>query len=282
MAHCAPGGSGWTGEEEGKIVHALKAAGIKWRGGDCEHLQEYGLSQDACCRMMEAIGMDTPSTDVFASKEAPRLQECARYWHKGDSVWENQRGAERLCHLYVHRAKRDSEGIENKIIADSARGVLVPTELGSGDARGEGLRSKMDSITLNEFVFAPDGEIYMDATGSYLPLPGRAWSTHSYYVDGPQGHPTGDESLIQRIQAMPMRGMFEERDDTTVEVRTLLFEEIDRVVHYRKDGMHDRVEAKQASSPVKSPHWCDDENLIWGNSPRPTQDKGDGPHARSR
>ena len=81
------------------------------------------------------------------------------------------------------------------------------TGLGSGDARGEVLISKMDSITLKEFVFAPDEEIFMDATGTSLPSAGQAWSTHVYYVDGAQCHPTGDEAFIWRIQAVPMRVM---------------------------------------------------------------------------
>ena len=65
----------------------MKAAGIKSKGGDGEHPEEYGLSRDAYCRVMEGLGMDTASADVFASKEAPKLQRCARYWQKGDSAW---------------------------------------------------------------------------------------------------------------------------------------------------------------------------------------------------
>ena len=61
---------------------------------------------------------------------------------------------------------------------------------------------------------------------------------------------------------MPMRVMFEGSNDPGVEVKTLSFDEIDGVVHYMKDGMHDRVVAKQARSRVKSPHWWDDEILI--------------------
>ena len=63
---------------------------------------------------------------------------------------------------------------------------------------------------------------------------------------------------------MPMRVMLEESKDPKVEVKTLTFDEVDRVVHYMKDGMHDRVAAKQARSRVKSPHWWDDQNLITG------------------
>ena len=262
--HYAPGGSQWTGEEEEKSFRAVKAAGIKSKGGDGEHLQEYGLSRDAYCRMMAGLGMDTPSTDVFASKEVPKLQKCARYWHMGDSAWNKHWGAEMWGHLYVQGAQRDSEKIVNKIIADRAKGVLVVTKAGSGDACGEVLRSKINSIALNEFVFAPDEEIFMEFTGISLPSPGQAWSTHAYYVDGAQCHPTGDEALIRRIQAVPMRVMFEESNDPKVEVKTSSFDEIDRVVHYMKDGMHVGVAAKQARSRVNSPHWWDDQNLITG------------------
>ena len=138
------------------------------------------------------------------------------------------------------------------------------TGLGSGHARDEVLRSKIESIVLNEFAFPPDEEIFMDATGTSLPSSGQAWSTHAYYVDGAQCHPTGDEASIRRIQAVPMRVMFEESNDLKVEVKTLSFDEIDRVVYYMKGGMHDRLASKQARSRVISPHWWDDQNLITG------------------
>ena len=63
---------------------------------------------------------------------------------------------------------------------------------------------------------------------------------------------------------MPMRVMFEESKYPKVEVKTLSFDEINRVVHYMKDAMHDRVAAKQPSSRVQSPHWWDNQNLITG------------------
>ena len=199
LTHYAPGGSQRTGDEEEKILRAVKAAGTKSKGGNGEHLQEYGPSQDAYCCMSEGLAMDTPSTDSFASKEAPKLQKSVRYWHKGDSAWNKHWGAERWGHLYVHGAERDSVRIVNTIIAKRAKGVLVLTGLGSGAARGEVRRSRIDSISLNEFVFAPDEEIFMDATGTSLPSPGQAWSTHASNVDGAQCHPTGDEAFTQRI-----------------------------------------------------------------------------------
>ena len=152
----------------------------------------------------------------------------------------------------------------NKIIADRAKAVMVLTGLGSGDARGKVLRFKSDSIALNEVVFARDEEILMDATGTSLPSVGQAWSAHAYYVDGAQSPLTGDEALIWRIQALPMSVIFQESNDPKVEVKTLSFDEIDRVVHYMKDGMHDRVAGKLARGLVTSPHWWDDHILITG------------------
>ena len=89
LTHYAPGGSQWTGDEEAKIVRAVKAARIKSKGSDAEHIQEYGLAREAYQRMIGALSMEIPLKNVFASKETPKLQICARYWHKGDSVWTN-------------------------------------------------------------------------------------------------------------------------------------------------------------------------------------------------
>ena len=55
-----------------------------------------------------------------------------------------------------------------------------------------------------------------------------------------------------------------ERKHSKVQVNTLSFDEMDRVVHYMNDGMHDRVAAKQGRSRVKSPHSWDDQNSITG------------------
>ena len=61
---------------------------------------------------------------------------------------------------------------------------------------------------------------------------------------------------------MPMRVMYEDSNNSKVEMKSLSFDEIDRVVGYMKDGMHYRGAAKQARSRVKSPHWWNDQNLI--------------------
>ena len=83
-------------------------------------------------------------------------------------------------------------------------------------------------------------------------------------MNGAQSHAMGNDALILRIPAVPMRVMFEESNHRKVEVKTLSFDEIDRVVQYMKDGMHDHGAAKQARGRVKSPHWWDDQNLITG------------------
>ena len=94
----------------------------------------------------------------------------------------------------------------NEIIPDRARAVLVLTGLGSGNATGEGLRSKIDSIALNEHVFAPDGEMFNDATGASLPPLGWSWSIHWYHMDGAHHPRTSDDALVQMIQTVPMMG----------------------------------------------------------------------------
>ena len=117
-----------------------------------------------------------------------------------------------------------------KIIADRAKGILVLTQPSSEDAHGNILRSNIDSIALNELVFAPYEEMFMDDMGSPLWSPGRAYSTLAYYVDGTKSHPCGDEALIQRIQGLPMRVMFELSNDCKVEVNTLSLDEMGLVV----------------------------------------------------
>ena len=79
------------------------------------------------------------------------------------------------------------------------------TELIQGNAHGEVLRSKTDTICLNEFVFALDEDIFTDVTAFSLPSPGRAWSCRLYYVDVTQSHRKGEEVLIQGIQTVCMR-----------------------------------------------------------------------------
>ena len=129
---------------------------------------------------------------------------------------------------------------------------------------GRPWRSSEIRDRLHRLVFALDEEIFMAAIGSLFPSPGLAWSTRAYYVDGAKSHPTGDEAAIWRIQAVPLTVMFEESSDPKVEVKTLWFDEIYRVIHYMKDWKHDRVAAKQARSQVKSPHCWDEQNLITG------------------
>ena len=42
-----------------------------------------------------------------------------------------------------------------------------------------------------------------------MPSPGQAWGTKAFLVDGAQAQPTGDEVFIRRVEAVPMRVMFE-------------------------------------------------------------------------
>ena len=102
----------------------------------------------------------------------------------------------------------------DKIVADRAKGILVITGIGSTPCPLEGLNSTLDSITLNEMSFGPEGEFFIDAKGLSMPSPGQAWGTKAFLVDGAQAQPTGDEAFSCRVQAVPMKVMFEPGEGT--------------------------------------------------------------------
>ena len=154
-----------------------------------------------------------------------------------------------------------------KIVADRAKGILVITGIGSTPCPLEGLKSTLDSITLNEMSFVLDEELFIDAKGVSMPSPGQAWGTKAFLLDGAQAQPTGDEAFIRRVEALPMRVMFEpkERTDQPVDgIDILSYSEIDDVVNYMRMGMHDRVAAKKRRAMVTSPHAWDDKMLVTG------------------
>ena len=104
----------------------------------------------------------------------------------------------------------------------------------------------------------------IEAKGIPMSAPGQAWSTKAFLVDGSQCQPTRDEAFIRRVEAVPMRVMFEEKSDPTERVDVLSHSEMDRVVAYMRMGMHDRVAARKERAQAKSPHWWDDRELVTG------------------
>ena len=154
-----------------------------------------------------------------------------------------------------------------KIIADRAKGILVITGIGSTPCPLEGLKSTLDSITLNEMSFGSEEELFIDAKGVSMPSPGQAWGTKAFLVDGAQAQPTGDEAFIRRVEAVPMKVMFEPKEGTDQPIDgidVLSHAEMDYVVNYMRMGMHDRVAAKKSWAMVTSPHWWDDKMLVTG------------------
>ena len=145
------------------------------------------------------------------------------------------------------------------------RGFLVITSIGSIPCLLEGLKSTLDSITLNEMSFGPEEELFIDAKGLSMPSPAQAWGTKASLVDGAQAQPTGDEGFIRRVGAVPMRVMFEPKEGTDQPmdgIDVLSHAKIDHVVNYMRMGMHDRVAAKKGRAMVTSPHWWDDKMLV--------------------
>ena len=100
-----------------------------------------------------------------------------------------------------------------------------------------------------------------------MPSPGQAWGTKAFLVDGAQVQPTGVEAFIRRVEAVPMRIMFEPREGTDQPMDGIVIlshAEIDHVVNYMRMGMHDRVAARKGRAMVTSPHWWDDKMLVTG------------------
>ena len=169
--------------------------------------------------------------------------------------------------MYWHGSLENTGRTVEKIVAARAEGILVITGIGSTPCPLEGLKSTLDSITLNEMSFGPEEEWFIDAKGLSMPSPGQALGTKAFLVDGAQAQPTGDNAFIRRIEAVPMRVMFEPKEGTDQAmdgIVVLSHAEIDHVVNYMRMGMHDRVAAKKGRAMVTSPHWWDDKMLVTG------------------
>ena len=263
----ACGSSQWNVEEEDRVSRAVQAVGVKSRGDRGVQLTEYGMAPQVYDRMIQTLGAEAPETDVFASRDAPLLRKCRRHWHRGDSAWHRHWGLKEWGPMYWHGSLDNTRRTVEKIIADRAKGILVITGIGSTPCPLEGLKSTLDSITLNEMSFGPEEELFIDAKGVSMPSPGQAWGTKAFLVDGAQAQPTGDEAFIRRVEAVPMKVMFEPKEGTDQPIDgidVLSHAEIDDVVNYMRMGMHDRVAAKKRRAMVTSPHWWDDKMLVTG------------------
>ena len=169
--------------------------------------------------------------------------------------------------MYWHCSLENTRCTVERIVPDRAKGILVITGIGSTPCPLEGLKSTLDSITLNEMSFGAEEELFIDAKGLSMPSPGQAWGTKAFLVDGAQALPTGDEAFIRRVEAVPMWVMFEPKEGTDQPMDgddILSHAEIDHVVNYMRMGMHDRVAAKKRRAMVTSPHWWDDKMLVTG------------------
>ena len=71
--------------------------------------------------------------------------------------------------MYWHGSLDNTRRTVEKIIADRAKGILVITGIGSTPCPLEGLKSTLDSITLNEMSFGPEEELFIDAKGVSMP-----------------------------------------------------------------------------------------------------------------
>ena len=259
--------SGWKPEEGDRIVQGVQAVGAKSRGDRGVQLTEYGMAPQVYAGMIQTLAAEAPETDVFASRDAPLLRKCRRHWHRGDSAWHRHWGLKEWGPMYWHGSLENTRRTVGKIVADRAKGILVIAAIGSTPCPLEGLKSTLDSITLNKMSFRPEEELFIDAKGLSMPSPGQARGTKAFLVDGAQAQPTGDEAFIRRVEAVPMRVMFEPKEGTDQPmdgIDVLSHAEIDHVVNYMRMGMHDCVAPKRGRAMVTSPHWWDDKMLVTG------------------
>ena len=262
----ACGSSQWNAEVEDQIVQAVQAVGAKSRGDRGVQLTEYRMAPQVYARMIQTLGAEAPETDVFASRDAQLLRKCRRHWHRGDSAWHSHWGLKEWGPMYWHGSLKKKSTVEI-IVADRAKGILVITGIGSTPCPLEGLKSTLDSITLNEMSFGPEEELFIDAKGLSMPSPGQAWGTKAFLVNGAQAQPTGDEAFIRRFEAVPMRVMFQPKEGTDQPmdgIDVLSHAEIDHTVNYMRLGMHDRVAAKKGRAMVTSPQCWHDKILLTG------------------
>ena len=167
--------------------------------------------------------------------------------------------------MYWHGSLENTRRTVEKIVADRAKGILVMTGIGSTPCPLEILKSTLDSIILNEMPFWPEEELFINAKGSSMPSLGQACGTRAFLVDGAQAQPTGDEAFIRRVEAVPMRVMFEPKEGTDQPmdgIEVLSHAELDHIINYMRMAMQDPVAAKRGRAMVTSPHWWDDKMLV--------------------
>ena len=76
--------------------------------------------------------------------------------------------------MYWHGSQDNTRRTVGKIVADRAKAILVITGIGSTPCPLEGIKSTLDSITLNEMTFGPEEELFIDAKGVSMPPPGSS------------------------------------------------------------------------------------------------------------
>ena len=154
----ACGSSQWNAEEEDQSVRTVQAVGAKSRGDSRVQLTEYGMAPQVYAMMIQTLGAEAPETDVFASLDALLLRKCRRHWHRGDSASYRHWGLKEWGPMYWHGSLKNTRRTLGKMVADRAKGILVITGIGSTPCPLEGLKSTLDSISLNKLSFGPEEE----------------------------------------------------------------------------------------------------------------------------
>ena len=132
------------------------------------------------------------------------------------------------------------------------------------DDRMVRLQDDLERITLKSYDFPAGQSIYQDARGQQLGnTPGR---TTVVYMDGSLSDESeADIRMVVRVAAEPMRYMFaapsQEAEQYTEGRDDLTADELDAVVGYMHNPMHDIMSAKGCKDETK---WWEDDSIASG------------------
>ena len=147
-----------------------------------------------------------------------------------------------------HGPQENTKRTVNKIGADWSKGIMVVTGIGSNPWPLEPVNPTLDSITLNNMLLRPEEQLFIDVRGIRKHAPGQVPRP---VFDGSQRQSTTDEAFVARVQALPMRIIFEEKSDPMESVDVLAHSEINRVIAYIRMGMHGRDAACKEQTQAK-------------------------------
>ena len=196
--------------------------------------------------------LHTPEVFDYARQIGTRTKDSAWFKRWDEHFWGL---------LWIHCNPRCVPRAIAKIKSNRAKALLVLMEKVWEDDRMVRLQDDLQRMTLNSYDFLAGQSIHQDAGGKKLGnTPDR---TTVVYVDGSLlDEWEADIRMVARVVAEPMRYMFaapsQEADQYTEGRDDLTTNELDAVVGYMHNPMHDIMSAKRSKEETK---WWEDDSI---------------------